>query len=154
MIAFILWISSMAGVASAVDFSGQWEGEGTMTQVGLGVPKKTVPCKSVQMIIEHIPKLMTMQRYKANCGTIQPDWGPNRMEIRGTKIFEDDEETGSLEGNLLKTLTSDGGVQYAFNLRLNPAQPKKPETLDSYYGVRNRVGTIVIEGSLKRAHSQ
>ncbi|NDD92205.1 hypothetical protein EBZ37_08980 [bacterium] len=85
------------------------------------------------------------------------DWGPIELEIRESKLWNPEEPTeqvGSIEGNILRTLFS-GGAAYAFNLRLNPpASPSHEPTLDSYYGVKNVFGTIVIEGQLRSGSAE
>ena len=130
----------------AVDFSGHWTGSGQITQRSL-TGTDTKPCSLVDLSITQTPSKITLKRYHAICGLLDSDWGPDVMDIRGDKIFEYGEETGTLQGNLLKTLSSDGGVQYAFNLRLSSEIGKTP-ILESYYGVNNMTGTIVIEGKL------
>ena len=136
--------------AFAVDFTGHWVGTGTMFQKGLTGTTQS-PCSKVEVIVEHLPNKLTVQKYNAVCGIMNPEWGPYPFEIRGTKVFEDGEETGTLEGNLLKTLQASGGVQYAFNLRLQDPPAGQAPVMETYYGVRNLVGTIVIEASIPRA---
>ncbi len=132
--------------AFAVNFTGHWRGSGQVTESGW-TGNRSGPCGQIEIRIEHVASALTVQSYKATCGLMQPDWGPVPMEIRGTRVFEGETETGTLVDNLLRTLSADGGVQYAFNLRLNGEGGPAP-TLDAYYGVRNLVGTIVIEGTL------
>jgi hypothetical protein len=144
------WAVLVLGLAPwatwAADFTGHWSGSGIMTQKSLYGSPSTAPCSRIEITLEHISDRLTIERYHAVCGQIDSDWGPHSLEIRGTEIFEEGERTGTLEGDLLKTLSSSGGVEYAFNLRL------KAEKLETYYGVRNMAGAIVIEGSLDRAN--
>ena len=139
--------------AFAVDFTGHWTGTGQMTQkqtFGGGAPTSS-PCSKVDVTVEHIPeKSVNVKRYHAICGQMDSDWGPYTFEIRGEKIFVDGEETGTLTGDTMKCLQASGGVQYAFNLRLKTPPTNQPPVLETYYGVHNMMGTIVIEGSLKQ----
>ena len=134
--------------ALAVDFTGHWVGPGQITQVDFA-GRRTAPCSRVEIILEHLPAQLTIERYHAICQTMEPKWGPFDMEIRDGKIYEDGEETGTLEGDTLRTLSQDGSIQYAFNLRLKEVAPGEKPTLESYYGVRSGMGTIVIEANLK-----
>ncbi len=140
----------LANAAYAVDFSGHWVGSGQIIEVVPFVGTKTSPCARIEISIEHLTEKLTTKHYKADCGFVGPDWGPNVMEIRGTEVFEDDEKTGTLIDDTLLTLDASGGVQYAYNLRLKKPAEGQPEVLESYYGVKSMAGTIVIEGGLKR----
>lgn len=136
-------------LAGAVNFSGVWTGTGTMTQASPFLGNKSSPCSLVEVALEHLPNKLTIQHYHAICGTTDSDWGPSSMEIRGEKTFENDTETGTLIGDTLKTIANDGGVEYAFNLRLKAVPDGQRPVLETYYGVRNMAGAIVIEGNLE-----
>ena len=81
------------------------------------------------------------------------------MTIKKGKVYKEEDEIGELTGNLLRTLDTSGGVQYAFNLKLIPGATVTPPfdapsatippTLETYYGVKSMMGAIVIEGNLK-----
>ncbi len=135
------------------NFTGHWKGSGQMIQRSPWTGNKTEACSSIEIKIVQVTDRFTMQHYDATCGLLSPDWGPMNLEIHGTKLverFEDEDpiEVGSIEGNILRT-TFHESATYAFNLRLNPpAASGKDPTLDSYYGVQNAMGTIVIEGRL------
>ncbi len=148
-----LWLAIVLGFgmsqAHAVDFSGHWTGSGTMTQKDPFTGAHTSPCSLVDIQLEHLTDSLTIRHYHAICGQIDSDWGPSKMEIRGTKVYEGDEETGTLEGDTLLTDESGSGTDYAFNLRLKTPEAGKTPVLESYYGVRNAVGVIVIEGNLQ-----
>lgn len=140
---------SAAFAAEPVNFSGHWSGPGTLTMKNPFTGTETSPCSKIEITIEQLPTQLTIQRYNAQCEKMGSDWGPNIMEIRDDKIFEDDEETGTLIGNILKTLQYSGSVAYAFNLLLKDVSETEPApVLESYYGVKNMMGTIVIEGNL------
>jgi hypothetical protein len=143
-------------VSTVTNFSGDWTGTGQMTQRSPILGNQVSACSLIEVKLEHLTDQLTIQRYHAVCGKLDSDWGPHPMEIRGTQVFEDGEETGTLEGDTLKTLQTDGGTQYAFNLRLKApaasgvvsAEGQAPQ-LETYYGVRSGVGAIVIEGILQ-----
>ena len=139
------------GSSAVTNFSGNWVGLGVITQKSPWTGKKTEPCRSVEIKITQTEALLRIERYRGHCGLLDSDWGPIELEIRDSKLWNPEEPTeqvGSIEGNILRTLFS-GGAAYAFNLRLNPsAAGSQQPTLDSYYGVQNVFGTIVIEGQL------
>ena len=141
---------AFADTASTVDFTGHWSAtSGTMTMVDPYTGTKTSPCSLVDITLKQDTSRITIQRYHAICGLLDSDWGPHDLDIKDGKIFEDDEETGTLEGNILKTLQYDSGVAYAFNLLMKATSgTDSTPILESYYGVKNLVGTIVIEGNL------
>jgi len=147
---------SQAQAEDLANFSGNWSGTGQMIQKNPWTGNKTDACSKISIKIVQTSDRLTMQKYDAVCGIVSPDWGPMILEIRGNKLFElyEDEdplEVGSIEGNILKTLFQEG-TNYAFNLRLNPpASATAKPTLDTYYGVQNGMGTIVIEGRLDPA---
>jgi hypothetical protein len=147
--AFVL--SFAAAAAEPVNFSGDWTGTGQLTTSN-GMKSA---CSKVRIKIEHQaasdPQLLTVKVYDATCAYISPEWGPYPFEIRGGKVFEEGEETGTLDGNLFKSMQTSGGVQYAFNMRLVSGSQPTDDVLRSYYGVRNGLGAIVIEGDLQRA---
>ena len=129
--------------AGPVNFSGHWKGAGLMSDT----KGNKTPCSEVEIVIRQTPDSMKIELYNAQCGQLNSNWGPYVMGLKNGKVFEEDEQIGEIQGNIMKTL-SGSSVQYAFNLRLNEAS-KTPPTLDSYYGVRNALGAIVIEGNLK-----
>lgn len=144
-----LFFTTLTYAAEPANFSGHWSGSGTLTMKNPFTGSETSPCSKIEITIEQLPTQLTVQRYNAQCEKLGSDWGPHVMEIRDEKIFEDDEETGTLIGNLLKTLQYSGGVAYAFNMLLKDAnETQATPVLESYYGVKNMVGTIVIEGNL------
>ncbi|MEO5667004.1 MAG: hypothetical protein ABIR96_02985 [Bdellovibrionota bacterium] len=138
---------------NVTDFTGHWAGTGQMIQRNPWTGNKTEPCSKIDITIVQVSDRFTMQHYDATCGMIAPDWGPMKLEIHGSKLVEhfegeEPEEVGGIEGNVLKTIFHESAT-YAFNLRLNaPVAPSTAPTLDSYYGVQNGAGTIVIEGRL------
>ena len=149
-----LLTANVARAADPVNFSGDWWGTGEM----IGKNVKKTACTKIRLKIDHqanaAPQILTVKIYDATCGLISPEWGDYPFEIRDGKVFEDGEETGSLEGNLFKSLQASGGVQHAFNMRLvSGAQPAE-DVLRSYYGVKNGLGVIVIEGELKRRSTE
>lgn len=162
----LLALSLIAGSTQAptafaeelTNFSGHWKGVGQMIQRSPWTGNKTEACSSIEIKIVQVSDRFTMQHYDATCGYISPDWGPMNLEIHGTKLverFEDEDpiKVGSIEGNILRTMFHESAT-YAFNLRLNPpASSGQSPTLDSYYGVQNGMGTIVIEGQLSPVSS-
>ena len=136
--------------AGPVNFSGHWKGAGLMSDT----QGNKTPCSEIEIVIRQTPDSMKIELYNAQCGQLNSNWGPYVMGLKNGKVFdgEDDEQIGEIRGNIMKTL-SGSSIQYAFNLRLNEAplnkEPKTAPTLDSYYGVRNALGAIVIEGNLK-----
>jgi hypothetical protein len=140
--AFLLFPLLSLG-ASPVNFSGHWKGPGIMSDT----KGNKTPCSEIEIVIRQTPDSMKIELYNAQCGQLNSNWGPYLMSLKNGKVFEDDEQIGEIQGNIMKTL-SGSSVQYAFNLRLNES-PKTTPTLDSYYGVRNALGAIVIEGNLK-----
>src|SRR4051794_8689228 len=87
----------------AANFSGHWTGSGRITTHNSFNGTTHGPCSLIELTIEHLPAQITIQRYHAVCANLSPDWGPHVMEVRGGKIFEDGEETGTFDGDILKT---------------------------------------------------
>jgi hypothetical protein len=144
-------VAAESGSSETVNFSGDWNGTGQL----IGTNGSKTACSKIRIKIDHQvstnPQLLTVKVYDATCGYFGPEWGPYPFEIRDGKVFEDGEETGTLEGNLFKSLQASGGVQYAFNMKLVAGVQPSDDVLRSYYGVRNGLGAMVIEGDLKRA---
>ncbi len=144
----LLMISTCASTLAG-NFTGTWQGTGDVFFSGPFTPTSSSPCTLIEIKLEHLEGTsLNVRNYHAICGTLDSEWGPIPMGIQGTDVFEQDERTGTLVDDTLLTLTSDGGVKYAFNLKLFPATATEPLKLQSYYGVQNLVGTIVIEGFL------
>jgi hypothetical protein len=135
----------------ASHFGGHWTGAGRIISHNTFFGTTQGPCSLIDITIEHLPARLTIARYHAICDNLSPDWGPSVMEIREGNIFEDGEQTGTFDGDILKTLQRSGAVQYAFNLRIAPQSPADAPVLESYYGVRNAAGSMVIEGNLNAA---
>jgi hypothetical protein len=127
------------------NLSGRWKGAGTTTD-SRGTSQ---PCGNIEIVIEQTDKKFDIVSYKAACSWLQPDWGPWKTEIEGTKLMEDGEQVGEFTDDILKMWTG-GGASYAMNFRYIPSGDDGTPTLRSYYGVRNLVGAIVIEGDLKQ----
>jgi hypothetical protein len=135
---------------AGVNFSGDWQGTGQLQGPG----NRKSPCSKIRIKIDHrtgaTPEVLTVQLYDATCGLYGPEWGPYPFEIREGKVYEGGEETGALEGSVFRTTSSDGGVQYRFDLQLQNGASSADDLLRSSYGVRNGMGTIVIDGVLSR----
>lgn len=135
---------------AVANFSGHWfTNTGKLSStVGL-----KADCTRIEITIEQKEGSLLTKDYRADCGTYGPHWGPAEEIIKGGKVFEgegeDEEEVGTISGDTLITVSHSGGVAYAYNLKLHP-NPDGTATLQSYYGVKNAVGTIVIEGNLQK----
>lgn len=148
---FFVGLSHAQNAQDVVNFSGSWGGTGQMVSKSPWTGNKTEACRSIEIRIKQSADTLSIERYRGVCGMLDSDWGPLTMQLRDSKLWdpeEPDHQVGVIEGNILKA-TFSGGAAYAFNIRLNPpaSQGAKP-TLDSYYGVQNAFGTIVIEGRL------
>jgi hypothetical protein len=132
--------------AQTADFSGHWVGTGTIYQKPLLVGNPTQsPCSKIELWMEQTAATLTTRHYTATCGAISPDWGPDVMQIKDGKVIEQGDEIGTLKGDTLITVDDTGSVSYAFNLKVTGTGDQR--TLHSYYGVKNGMGTIVIEGT-------
>src|SRR5262245_35883502 len=77
----LLPMNELLLVLLATNFSGHWQGEGTLTQKGFLVPPQSSPCAKVELQLEHLPEKLTIAHYHAICGIIDSEWGPSVMEI-------------------------------------------------------------------------
>ncbi len=113
-------ISSFA----VVDFNGHWKSStGMMTT---SKDQKT-PCTNIEIVMK---------------------------QEEGEIVFNvDHEEIGTLKGDTLITSEAIGGAVYAFNLKSKIENENENENenpvLQSYYGTKNLLGAIVIEGNLE-----
>jgi hypothetical protein len=148
----IFSIGQSRAAAAVAEFSGNWRGLGQVTIADPFTGKKTYPCSEISLDIDQKVTELKVVRYEAKCQMAGSSWGPYTFELRGDKVFEDGEETGTFVDDTFKTLQARGSVQYAFNLRLKDASKSTPSSPDkiveTYYGTRNLMGTIVIEGNL------
>jgi hypothetical protein len=144
-------MSSMFGLsafAQVADFSGHWVGTGTIYEKPLLVgDTQQSTCSKIELWMEQGAGTLTTKRYLATCGWISPDSGPNHMKIANDgKVtdMDEDEEIGTLKNDTLITIDdSSGTVTYAFNLKVSGSAGER--SLQSYYGVRNGMGSVVIE---------
>jgi hypothetical protein len=144
-------MSSMFGLsafAQVADFSGHWVGTGTMYEKPLLIGNPTqMACSKIEVWMDQSAGNLTTRRYLATCGVVSPDWGPSHMKIATDGKVTDsdeDEEIGTLKNDTLITVDdSSGTVTYAFNLKVSGSAGER--ALQSYYGVRNGMGSIVIE---------
>lgn len=143
-----LFICSVS-FAETANFSGCWKGTGKLIRHSNFTGNEESPCSLIDISIAQTPTEYKTERYHAICGMMDSDWGPDIMEIKdGSKLIQWGDEVGSINENILKSSVPDGGVVYAFNLRLNNAGSAAP-TLDTYYGTQSMIGAMVIEGKLQ-----
>ena len=137
---FSFLLSSLA-LASVADFTGTWVGKATITST-FGVKGS---CSSLEIDIRQTATAIVVTRYHAACDLMDTDWGPSTMQIKGGKLIEDGEEVGSIDESTMVSNAADSGVLYILNLK------KISDTeIDSTYGTKNAVGTISVDGPLKR----
>jgi hypothetical protein len=142
---FLLTLLSSSPAWAVADFSGRWiAASGKVSGVVKG------SCSKVEIEIEQKEGVLLTKIYDAACGLYGSSWGPVEQTIRDGKVFEGEEEVGTISEDTLLTTSRDGNVSYAYNLRLRP-NPDGSLSLDTYYGVQNGAGAIVIEASLKKA---
>jgi hypothetical protein len=134
-------------IAFGSDLTGHWIASVGKVSSNVGLNSN---CTKVEIEIEQRPGTLTVKRYHSDCGLYGSTWGPDVMTVKPDgKVFEGEDEVGTFSGNTLMTISHDGGVDYAFNLKLIQAADGS-ETLESYYGVHNGTGAIVTEADLKR----
>ncbi|MGE3260300.1 MAG: hypothetical protein AB7K68_00830 [Bacteriovoracia bacterium] len=133
------------------NFSGHWLTTTGKINSTVGIKGD---CSKIEIVIEQKEGLLLTKQYRANCGTYDSNWGPVAQTIRDGKVFEgegeDEEQVGTITDTTLITVSRSGGVSYAYNLKLHP-QPDGSVLLQSYYGVKNAVGAIAIEGLMLQA---
>jgi hypothetical protein len=132
------------------DFSGHWLATTGKLSSTVGLK---ADCTKIEIVVEQRADALVTKQYRADCGTYGPHWGPVTQTIKNGKVFEgedeDETEVGTITDDTLITVSNSGGVAYAYNMKLHP-KADGSVTLQSYYGVKNAVGTIVIEGDLQR----
>lgn len=150
--AFLL-LSSSALAAPVADFSGHWIVHGGTVRSNVGLKGE---CSQIELKIEQTATLLRTQLYKADCGNYSTHWGPVDQFIRDGKVYEgegeEEEEVGTISGDTLLTLARSGSVVYAYNLKLHPTADGS-KTLQTYYGVKNAIGAIAIEGMAEKQKS-
>lgn len=128
------------------DFSGHWLATSGKISSNIGL-KGT--CSKVEIIIEQTPDNLHTEKYSAKCSLFDSDWGPIDQTIRNGKVFEGDEEVGTITEDTFKTMAPDGNVSYAYNMKLI-RNADGSFSMDSYYGTGNGFGAIVIEATLQK----
>jgi hypothetical protein len=125
-------------------FTGHWVGIGHLAGVGL-----SMDCTKVEMTVQQTADQFVIQNYAASCGIANMNWGPNTMQVQGSKVLDQGDEIGTLTDTELKTSEVESGVNYIFNLKLIPATSPTGQTiLQSTYAVENDTGTITVESHL------
>ena len=119
------------------DLNGTWSGKG---QLADSKGNKS-PCESIEFSIKQKDQSLVVEHYHAKCQMLDSDWGPLSFEIKNGEVYNDGDRVGTFDGHLFKTLMPDGGVEYAFNFEIT-----SQNTMQIYYGVRNPIGAMVIEG--------
>lgn len=131
----------LSHLSFAQDLSGAWSGTGQWVD---DKGSKT-PCTLIEVSFKQGDQNLVVEKLHAKCGQLESDWNPLTFEIKGTKVYNDGDEVGTFDGHIFKTLMPDSGTDYAFNFEITG-----PNTLQIYYGVRNAVGAMVIEGETQR----
>jgi hypothetical protein len=106
-------------------------------------------CTKVGLAIEQKDGALLTKLYDAECGLYGSSWGPIEQTLRDGKVFEGEDEVGTISEDTLLTTSRDGNTSYAYNLKLLP-NPDGSFSLATYYGVQNGAGAIVIESTLKK----
>ena len=133
--------------AFAAGFSGHWTATTGTVSSNVGLHST---CTQISIDITEAPGQLTISRYHSECSYFGSNWGPDVMTIKEGKVFEGEDEVGTISDDTLLTVSQDGGAAYAFNLKLLK-NADGSETLQSYYGVRNSTGAIATEANLTKA---
>lgn len=135
---------------AVANFSGHWIATTGKVNSTVGIKGD---CSKIELDIEQNQTVVRTKIYKADCGTYSSHWGPVDQFIKDGKVYEgegeDEEQVGTISEDTLITVSREGSVAYAYNLKLQ----KKPDgsfALQTYYGVKNAVGAIAIEGIAER----
>ena len=126
--------------------SGHWSANAGKVSSNVGLNSS---CTKVEIDLDQQPGTLTVKRYHSDCGLYGSTWGPDVMTIKDGKVFEGEDEVGTLTGDTLMTISHDGGTDYAFNLKLIQL-PDGTSKLETYYGVRNGTGAIATEADLTK----
>ena len=135
-----------AHAANTANFSGHWLA--TTGKLSSTVGFKA-DCTHVEIIIEQNETSLVTKLYKADCGMYSPSWGPVTQTIHEGKVFEGEDEVGTISSDTLMTLSRSGTAEYAYNLKLIQGADGKP-VMETYYGARTSAGAMVVEGNLER----
>jgi hypothetical protein len=128
------------------DLTGHWVAtSGTYTDI----QGKKNPCAGVEIDIKQTPDAIEIVRYNANCGLASSDWGPDPLKVRNGIVFNlDDDVIGTYKEGVLVTNERIKSITYRFDLTLT--QNESGESLTSFYGVKNVLGSLLIDSVLTR----
>jgi hypothetical protein len=145
LLAALLSLPALAS-APVADFSGHWAA--TEGKVSSPIPGLSGDCTRLELVIEQDAARIETKKYSAACALFSSDWGPVAQTIRDGKVYEGDKQVGTIDATTMITVAQDGNVAYAYNLRLGA--DAEGAYLDTYYGTKNAVGSVVIEARLRK----
>jgi len=147
-LSFLLAGFLLAGFkAQAVaDFTGHWRATNGKVSSTIGI---TANCSRVEITIRQTATALLTEKYESDCGLYGSNWGPVKEDLHGSQVSEQGTVVGSISDTTLKTVSQDGGINYAYNLRLIAGPNGQPQ-MESYYGTQNGAGAIVIEATLEK----
>jgi hypothetical protein len=141
----VILFTSLSSLAVG-DFSGHWVAEGGEVTSDVGLNSK---CSRVEIVIEQTQSAVITQKYSSSCNLFSSEWGPMEQLFADGKIYEQGEEVGTIDDSSLTSIAPSGTAFYLYNMRLVPGASGEIE-LESEYGVKNAVGTILTTARLKR----
>ncbi len=100
--------------AFAVNFSGDWQGEGRYYKDG-----KVVECESVNISIKQTKTYLEVKNAVIHCGTGMREYPHVKVKIKGGELFAGADKVGSLEDGTLHAEATDGLDTYTYDVALS-----------------------------------
>ncbi len=141
---FVLSGTGQAQQAKAIaNFSGHWIATDGKVSSNIGLNSN---CSRVEILIQQSETEILTQVYNAECNLFGSKWGPIRQQIRDGKVYEQDEEVGTISTDTMITISASGTSKYAYNLKL-VQNADGTKSLKSYYGTQGAIGAIATEAT-------
>ena len=134
---------TFAETKSYANFTGHWIATDGKVSSNVGLNSN---CKKVEIIIEQNENEILTKLYNAECSLYGSKWGLIKQTIRDGKIFEGEDEVGTITDDTLITVSTSGGYQYAYNLKFITLTNGQ-KILKSYYGTKSFIGAIATEAN-------
>ncbi len=146
-LALALWLFSFSANADDIaNFSGHWVASSGKVTSTIGL---TDTCSRVEIVIEQTADQLITKSYKSDCNRYGSKWGPVTEILKNGKVYEDENEVGTIDSTTMTTKSADGATAYLYNLQLTK-EASGTIALKSVYGAQSSVGTITTEATLTR----